>query len=79
MPNIGRQRPDIIAKTCNGTYCVNEMNIERMKNGLAPIGIDDHPVNLHHQQGISVNMYDYVEMTHTQHYSNFRENHPWLY
>lgn len=58
---------------------MNKTNIERMEKGLAPIGIDGHPVNLHHTQGISVNMYDYVEMTYTQHYSDFRKNHPWLY
>lgn len=43
--------------------------------GKAPNGIDNKPVNLHHVVGKSVDMFNYVEMTRTDHYRRFKELH----
>ena len=50
-----------------------------MLQGKAPKGIDNKWVNLHHIEGIKTNMYNYVEMTATEHFSNFVALHPWLF
>ena len=50
-----------------GTYIADTENIGRMKQGLAPIGWDGYPVELHHWQGITVDFYDYSPITRTAH------------
>jgi RHS repeat-associated protein len=59
-------------------YNVTKDNMKRMLKGKAPIGIDNKPVNLHHNRGIKVDLYDYKEMTWTHHFKNFKELHTWV-
>ena len=63
----------------SGNYNVTDKNLNRMLKGKAPKGIDNKWVNLHHTEGINTNMYNYTEMTWTQHFSNFKDLHPWLF
>ena len=44
-----------------------EDNYERMKRGLAPIGYDGKSVELHHVVGKKNDIYNFVEMTATDH------------
>ena len=66
-------------RSISGNYDVTENNLNRMLNGKAPKGIDNKWVNLHHNEGIKTNMYNYTEMTWTQHFTNFKSLHPWLF
>ena len=50
-----------------------------MLRGRAPTGIDGKSVNLHHVRGLMVDPLDYIELTRTEHYSNFKTLHPWMY
>ena len=50
-----------------------------MRQGKAPIGIDGKKVNLHHIKGKRVDLYDYIEITHTKHYTEFKELHKFLW
>ncbi len=63
----------------SGNYHLTSENIGRMLQGKAPRGIDTKFVNLHHVEGIQKNMYNYVEMTWTDHFSNFKSLHSWLF
>ena len=63
----------------SGTYNLSKNNINRMLRGRAPIGIDGKSVNLHHVRGLMVDPLDYIELTRTEHYSNFKTLHPWMY
>ena len=63
----------------SGNYNVTDKNLNRMLKGKAPKGIDNKWVNLHHTEGINTNMYNYTEITWTQHFSNFKDLHPWLF
>ena len=63
----------------SGNYNVTENNLNRMLKGKAPLGTDKKWVNLHHNEGIKTNMYNYTEMTWTQHFTNFKALHPWLF
>ena len=63
----------------SGNYNVTDKNLERMLQGKAPKGTDNKWVNLHHTEGIKTNMYNYTEMTWTQHFTNFKALHPWLF
>jgi RHS repeat-associated protein len=63
----------------SGTYMMTENNFERMKKGNAPIGIDGRPVNLHHPNGIANDFYNYIEVTYSYHYQNFKALHSYLY
>lgn len=52
----------------NQLFNLNRSNLDRMKLGLAPIGKDGHPINLHHmkqQNGGTI-----VEASHTEHKDN---------
>ena len=60
-------------------YKVTESNINRMLQGKAPYGYDGKLVQLHHNKGINVDMYDFTEMTKTAHYNNFKSLHHWLF
>ena len=62
-----------------GTYKVTKNNLDRMKRGSAPFGTDGKSVHLHHNKGIDIDFYDYREITYTDHYSHFKELHPWVY
>ncbi len=48
-------------------YELSQNNYKRMKRGCAPLDADNNPINLHHVQGKTNNMYDFVEMTQTAH------------
>lgn len=50
-----------------------------MSSGKAPIGTDGKSVNLHHVNGIKTDPLNYIELTRTEHYANFKSLHPWLY
>ncbi len=50
-----------------GAYVATENNIWRMQQGLAPIGWDNHSVQLHHWKGIAVDFYDYSPVSYTLH------------
>ena len=50
-----------------------------MLQGKAPVGTDNRWVNLHHVEGIKTNMYNYVEMTWTKHFTEFVDLHKWLF
>ena len=63
----------------SGKYKLSKDNINRMRNGNAPIGLDNKPVNLHHVVGIETDFYNYVELTRTEHFRDFKVLHPWLY
>ena len=63
----------------SGTYKLSKKNIDQMLRGNAPKGIDNRSVHLHHVVGKKVDMYNFVEITHTDHYRNFKMLHPWLY
>ena len=66
-------------RSISGNYDVTTKNLDRMLKGKAPKGIDNKWVNLHHNEGIKTNMYNYTEMTWTQHFTNFKALHPWLF
>ena len=66
-------------RSISGNYDVTTKNLDRMLKGKAPKGIDNKWVNLHHNEGIKNNMYNYTEMTWTQHFTNFKALHPWLF
>ena len=66
-------------RSISGNYDVTTKNLDRMLKGKAPNGIDNKWVNLHHNEGIKTNMYNYTEMTWTQHFTNFKALHPWLF
>ena len=42
-------------------------NTNRMQRGLAPIGYDGYPVNLHHAEGKGKNLFNVVQMSQTAH------------
>jgi len=48
-------------------------NMERAKQGLAPIGKDGKPVNIHHVD--QTNIGPVKEITATQHQQNYKELH----
>ena len=50
-----------------GAYKATANNIERMRNGLAPKGWDDHSVQLHHPNGILNDPYNYYPVSRTFH------------
>lgn len=50
-----------------GPYIATKNNIDRMKQGKAPIGWDEKSVELHHTNGIANNFYDYTPVTRTEH------------
>ena len=50
-----------------GAFKSNDKNIERMKQGKAPIGWDGKSVQLHHLQGITNDFYDYSPLSKTLH------------
>ena len=51
----------------NELYDLTQDNISRMKKGLAPIGNDGKSVELHHVVGKKNDIYNFVEMTATDH------------
>ena len=51
----------------DGLYDATRDNVRRMEHGKAPIGFDGLPINLHHRQGISVDIYDFVPMPQSAH------------
>ena len=53
----------------SGTYNVTQRNWGRMLKSKAPIGLDNKSVVLHHKVGISIDFYDYYEITRTAHYA----------
>ena len=53
-------------------------NIKLMQKGKAPISVDGKSVNLHHVNGIKTDPLNYIELTRTEHYANFKSLHPWL-
>ncbi len=61
----------------SGKYWVTEENLEKMMHGRAPIGTDGSPVNLHHVVGIEKNMYNYIELLHSEHFGDYGKLHPW--
>jgi len=63
----------------SGTYLVTTDNINLMLMGYAPFGIDGKKVQLHHAKGIANDFYDYYEITATNHRSNFKMLHGYLY
>ena len=63
----------------SGTYTLTKNNIDRMLSGKVPKGIDGKSVNLHHINGIKTDPFNYIELTRTEHYANFKSLHPWLY
>ena len=63
----------------SGKYKLSEENISNMLKGKAPKGIDGKPVNLHHVNGIKVDPNNYIELTRTEHFANFKKLHPFLY
>ena len=63
----------------SGKYNLSKKNIDRMLSGKAPIGTDGKSVNLHHVNGIKTDPLNYIELTRTEHYANFKSLHPWLY
>lgn len=65
----------------NDAYVNTKANILRMKAGLAPIGKDGFPVELHHPDGVDVPLEQMKIMTRTEHRlgDNYRNNHPWLF
>ena len=65
--------------SASGKYHVTKNNIARMSKGKAPIGTDNKSVNLHHVVGKSKDMYNYIELTYTEHFSNFKKLHYWLF
>lgn len=65
--------------SASGKYHVTQDDIIRLSKGKAPIGTDGKSVNLHYVLGKSKNMYNYIELTHTEHFMNFRKLHYWLY
>ena len=50
-----------------GAYIATEDNINRMRNGLAPIGWDGYSVQLHHWEGIANNFKNYSAVSRTLH------------
>ena len=62
----------------SGKYMLSKDNIKLMQKGKAPIGVDGKPVNLHHVNGIKTDPLNYIELTRTEHYANFKSLHPWL-
>ena len=66
-------------KSLADTYDVTNNNVKRMLKGLAPKGIDGHSVPLHHVVGKSKDFYNYIEITRTNHYANFKALHPWRF
>ena len=50
-----------------GAYVATVDNINRMSQGLAPIGWDGHSVQLHHWRGILIDFYDYSPVSWTLH------------
>lgn len=65
--------------SASGTYKLSQSNIARMSAGKAPVGIDGKYIQLHHTSGISSDLYKYIEVTSTQHFSNYKALHPWLF
>ncbi len=63
----------------SGTYKLTQENIDLMKAGKAPMGIDGHKVHLHHVEGKKVDLYNYTEITKTNHYAQFKDLHPWMF
>ena len=63
----------------SGTYNLTKNNVDRMLSGKAPKGIYGKSVNLHHINGIKTDPFNYIELTRTEHYANFKSLHPWLY
>lgn len=63
----------------SGKYVVNESNIQRMLAGKAPLDVTGKSVQLHHVNGITTDLYKYIEVTRAEHYANFRALHPWLF
>mgnify|MGYP003312826514 CR=1 FL=1 len=58
-----------------------QRNLKRMSGGKAPIGRDGFSVQLHHYRdgGIAADMYSYGEITRFEHFTKFRDLHPWLF
>ena len=50
-----------------GSYTATDDNIKRMRSGLAPIGWDNYPVQLHHPNGIANDFYNYYPVSRTFH------------
>ena len=65
------QRNDIINP--NTTDKLGRTNIRRMEQGLAPLGSDGKPINLHHM--IQANNSAIVELTQTFHQQNSKVIH----
>ena len=65
--------------SASGKCHVTKNNIARMSKGKAPIGTDKKSVNLHHVVGKSMDMYNYIELTRTEHFSSFKKLHYWLF
>ena len=63
----------------SGKYHLTQDNFLKISRGRAPIGTDGKSVNLHHVVGKSKDMYNYIELTHTEHFNNFKKLHYWLF
>ena len=73
-----REQSKTVAKgTNNGIYKATEKNLDRMRKGLAPKGLDGYSVTLHHDYGIKNNFKAYREMTRTAHIA-WHKAHGWF-
>ena len=73
-----RKQSQTVAKgTNNGIYEATEKNLDRMRKGLAPKGLDGYSVTLHHDYGIKNNFKAYREMTRTAHIA-WHKAHGWF-
>ena len=63
----------------SNTYIVSQDNIDLMQSGKAPYGTDGKKVQLHHPNGIAKDPYSFYEIRATDHWSNYKGLHPYLY
>lgn len=65
----------------SGTYIADKFNLNRMRQGKAPLDLNGIPVQLHHYKpgGITADLYAYYEITFSDHFSNFKALHSWLF
>lgn len=75
----GQSSGKLGTRSASNTYDITSKNLQRMAQGKAPIGTDGYSVHLHHRVGKAVDINDFYEITRTDHYSNFKALHPWLF
>lgn len=76
---FGQQRPNFWRQEAQGNAeNYHDANLARMKAGKPPIGVDGHPMELHHIDGTPEG--GVRPMTRTDHRlgPNYTANHPWI-